>query len=112
MKSELTLVTEKLLYEIGEIKKNIISAQMRGETSIIRGIDFFAKIIEKINPNTIDADMVNEIEKKVLGLLREGEEYKQSIDSYMNYGIERCFLLLEGYERIEKKKRIKGLQTK
>ena len=112
MEKELTLVTEELLYEIGEIKKDIIADQMMGEASIMRGIDFFSEVIGKINPSIINDDMINRIELYTLSLIRKREEYKQNIDSYMNYGVDRCFLLLEGFGRREKKKRIKGLQTK
>ena len=96
---KLTLVTERLLLETEELKKSIKESMMVGELAILKGIIFFEVIIKRINPEVLDENEIKKIKNSTIRVLRNEEEEKQKVNNHMHYGIERCFLMLDGYNR-------------
>ena len=101
---ELTNVTKELLERTEELKENIKNSMMSGEFNIIRGVIIFEIILKEFNPNVVDEDEILRIENYVRNYVRKKEEDMQKINPYVHYGVNRCFLMLESYNDINKKK--------
>ena len=100
---EMTIVTEKLLVETEKLKKSIKDSMMVGELAIIKGIIFFEVIVKEINPEILDESEISKIKNYTLKVLRNKEEEMQKVNNHMHYGVNRCFLMLDGYNRKIKK---------
>ena len=99
---ELTNVTKELLKRIEQLKKNIKNSMMSGEVNILKGIVIFEVILKEINPSVIDENEALLIEDYVNKYLIKKEDAMQRVNSYIRYGINRCFLVLESYNKIKK----------
>ena len=94
-----TMVTSQLLEETLRLKKGIKEAMMAGEFDILNGIVFFEEVVREVNPEVLDEYSINKIRSYTLSLLGRKEEGTQRIKNNMHYGVERCFLLMEGYSK-------------
>ena len=103
-KKELSEVTQELLKKIAILKKNIKKSMIRGEVSILKGIIIFEAMLIELNPNILDGDEITRIENSTRRYLIEKEEQTQHVDNYIHYGVNRCFLILETYNRFKDKK--------
>lgn len=94
-----SLVTLELLDRTNILKKQVKRNSMIGDNSIITGIELFEDIIKELNVDSIDDETVQFIEKNVDELLIRIEEKRQIINRYIDYGINCCYIILEGYSR-------------
>ena len=101
---ELTDITSRLLEKIEELKMNIKNSMMHGEVNIIRGIVIFEVILKELNPSVLDEEEINKIEDYVRKYINEKEYDMQKVNSYVHYGVNRCFLVLESFNRVNNKK--------
>ena len=107
---ELTTTTIEILEMITAMRHDIESSMMVGERNILRGIDIFEKILKEINPDTIDSNQVIKIEEYISLKLQKDEDSCQRVNSFIHYGINRCYSVLEAYNKYSKgnsKKRVK-----
>lgn len=100
---KLTLVTEQLLVETEKLKKSIKESMMVGEVAIIKGIIFFEVIVREVNPEVLTEEEINKIKNYTLRVLKAKEEEMQKVSNHMHYGINKCFLMIDGYNRRIKK---------
>ena len=101
---ELNEATLNLLEFISDLKKDIKSSMMKREVSVLNGIIFFEAVVKEENPKEINDETIQRIKKMTNVILRRKEEELQQIDTYMHYGINKGFLLLDNYESIKMKK--------
>ena len=101
---ELNAVTKDLLYKTEILKNEIKNSMMHGEFNIIRGIVIFEVILKELNPAFINDEEVNKIENFTRKYLIEKEEKMQKVIPYIHYGINRCFIILESYNVMIKKR--------
>ena len=100
---QLTVVTEQLLIETEKLKKSIKESMMVGELAIIKGIIFFEVIVREVNPQELSEEEINKLKTYTLRVLKNKEEEMQKVSNHMHYGVNRCFLMLDGYNRRIKK---------
>jgi len=96
---EYSNITSDLLNRIGLLKNGINNSMVCGDTFIIEGIELFETVIKKLNIDTINDETVVFIEKSVDSLMTNIQERRQTISGYMQYGINCCYTVLEGYLR-------------
>ncbi len=101
---ELTELTKSILERIEELKINIKNSMMSGEINILRGIIIFEVILKELNPDVLDDNEITKIEDYVRKYLNKKEYDMQKINSYVHYGVNRCFLVLETFNRDNNKK--------
>ena len=101
---ELNEETKELIERIELLKKNLKNSMMRGEARIVKGIIIFETIVKELNPSTLDENTIDKIEECTRRYLIEKEELTQHVDAYVNYGVNRCFLILEMYRKNKNKK--------
>lgn len=94
-----SLVTLELLDRTNILKEQVKRNSVIGDNSIITGIELFEDIIKELNVDSIDDETVQFIEKNVDELLIRIEEKRQIINRYIDYGINCCYIILEGYSR-------------
>lgn len=94
-----SLVTLELLDRTNILKKQVKRNSMIGDNNIITGIELFEDIIKELNVDSIDDETVQFIEKNVDELLIRIEEKRQIINRYIDYGINCCYIILEGYNK-------------
>ena len=104
---ELNEVTKELLSRMEILKNDIKNSMIRGEFNIIKGIIIFEAVIKELNPEVINEEEVNKIENFTKRYLIEKEEKMQKVNPYVHYGINRCFMILESYNRLDKEKKKK-----
>lgn len=92
-------VTLELLDRTNILKEQVKRNSVIGDNSIITGIELFEDIIKELNVDSIDDETVQFIEKNVDELLIRIEEKRQIINRYIDYGINCCYIILEGYSR-------------
>mgnify|MGYP007069999742 CR=1 FL=1 len=100
---KITAVTEQLLIETDKLKKSIKESMMVGEVAIIKGIIFFEVIVKEVNPEVLTDEEINKIKNYTMIVLKSKEEEIQKVSNHMHYGVNRCFLMLDGYNRRIKK---------
>ena len=101
---ELSEVTKELLRRVDELKKNIKESMTYGESKILKGIVIFETVLSELNPSVIDDEQIIVIESCVRRCLSKKEELTQHIDAYVHYGVNRCFLMLESFNNVNKAK--------
>lgn len=101
---ELTEVTKEILKRTEDLKEGTKHSMVKGEVNIIRGIIIFEAIIKEINPMDINEEEINKIYKYVNKYMIQKEELTQSVNHYIHQGIALCYLILDSYNKSEKRK--------
>ncbi len=99
---ELTKVTCELLEKIEEVKNNIKKSMVVGEVNILKGITIFEVVLKEFNPSKLDMEEVIRIEEFTSHYISKKEEEMQRVNPKVHYGINRCFLIIEGYVKTKK----------
>lgn len=97
--SILTETTMEILGMLDVAREDIKNSMVIGENSILRGIDFFEKLLRELNPNTMDDEEISLIEKVVSVRIIRDEDICQRVNSYVHFGLDRCYLILWSYSR-------------
>ena len=96
---ELTKLTSDLILEIERLKKSVKEDMMVGEKEILKGIVFVEEVVKELNPVSLNDEIVCKIKYHTCSVLSIKEEQMQRVSNHIHYGIFKCFLMLEGYNR-------------
>ena len=96
---ELNEVANNILDRLNKLKENIKKSMMVGEKDILKGIEIVEEVIKELNPSEMDDDILSMIESCANIVLYKKEERIEHVNSYVHYGINMCYTVLEGYNR-------------
>ena len=108
---KLSTITCEILGRVLTLKKCIKDGMMVGDNSILDGVIIFEESIKKLNPKEINDDVVLKIENYINYMVTNEENKNQKINTYLHYGLHRCYFILETYNRVTKIKRLELKKT-
>ena len=102
----LSNTTNELLERVNILKCFIKNGMIDGDVGIIEGITLFEDILIQMNPDEIDDSVVSVIENKVNEKSFSNIYLNRRLNYSVGYGIDRCFLILETYNSVNKYKKL------
>ncbi len=104
VEKEYNKITRELLERTERYKNSVIEDMIVYKKQIIKGIVTFQEVIKEINPLEIDDIMIEIIKNTVESIITIRENEVQVINAYVRYGINHCFMILDNYGMIEKRR--------
>ena len=100
---ELSSVTFEILSLTNNLKEKTKKNMMVGERYILDGIIIFEEIVKKLNPETMNDEVLNMIYTCVNIVLFRKEEQYQHVNNYVHYGINSCYSIIDMYNKSKKR---------